>query len=217
MSRGARRGGATTVEGMTRVGGRNAAAAWVVGVLCAGVVAVLAVLALPLLPVGLAWLDGGSQPTSEPAADGDSSGDGMPVECRDLYSDALWGRLVSAEDSLLSPSKEVPTTSPGSLVDALQPTVHFTCDWTSADGTISTTFAEVPTDAGAIAKAALPAEGFECANTKDRVRCTLTVDDRVETIEAGGGLWLSTTQAGWHPSNYVDDTAERVWVESAEQ
>ena len=65
--------------------------------------------------------------------------------------------------------------------------------------------------AGAIAAAALPAAGFACEAREDRTRCTRTDGDVVETIEAGGGLWLSTSETGWHPAGYADATAARVW------
>ncbi len=39
----------------------------------------------------------------------------------------------------------------------------------------------------------------------------LEADGRVETIETGGGLWLSSVEDGWHPSGYIDGTAESVW------
>ena len=33
----------------------------------------------------------------------------------------------------------------------------------------------------------------------------------VETIEAGGGLWLSTSESAWHPAGYVSRTGDRIW------
>ena len=69
----------------------------------------------------------------------------------------------------------------------------------------------VPTDAGAIAAAALPGAGFACEADGDRTRCTRTDGDLVETIEAGGGLWLSTSEQAWHPAEYVRRTGDRVW------
>jgi hypothetical protein len=38
-----------------------------------------------------------------------------------------------------------------------------------------------------------------------------TDGDLVETIEAGGGLWLSTSEQAWHPAEYVRRTGDRVW------
>jgi hypothetical protein len=45
----------------------------------------------------------------------------------------------------------------------------------------------------------------------ERTRCTRTDGDLTETIEAGGGRWLSTSERGWHPSDYVSRIAKRVW------
>ena len=47
-------------EGMAKVGGRNAAFAWIVGLVCLGIVGVLAFLALPLIPATVAWVGDGN-------------------------------------------------------------------------------------------------------------------------------------------------------------
>lgn len=188
--------------------------AWVVGIACAAVVGALVWLAAPLLPASLQFVDQQvNPPTSGPAAgDGGEVATGEPVECRDLYVDALWASLAWTEDAVLTPSADRPATSATGLVDALSPAVRFTCAWTSASGAISTTLADVPADAGAIARTALPALGFACSDVGDRVRCVLDADGRVETIEAGGGRWLSSVQDGWHPAQYASRVADRVWV-----
>ncbi len=198
---------------MARIGGRNAVFAWVVGIVCAATVAGLAFLAMPMIPASFGWVMGTlTSPVSEPvAADEDEAVPGAPAECRHLYGDALWTSLVRARESALTPSTDPPATTATALVDALQPAVRFTCAWSSAEGAISTTLADVPVDAGAIAEAALPSRGFACADHDDRVRCTRTEGDLVETIETGGGVWLSTTQEGWRPSDYASRVAERVW------
>ncbi|WP_295576542.1 hypothetical protein [uncultured Microbacterium sp.] len=198
---------------MTRVGGRNAVFAWVVGLISAAIVAVLVVLALPMLPASLAWL--GEQvngPVSEPQAGDEPGDDDLPAECRDLYSQPLWATLVWAPDAVLTPSRDLPSTSAAGLIDALAPTVRMTCTWTSAEGEISTTLAEVATDAGAIAATALPTAGFTCAAIDGRTRCTRTDGELIETIEAGGGLWLSTSQTSWQPADYPGRVAEAVWA-----
>lgn len=199
---------------MARVGGRNTVFAWTVGVACAAVVGALVWLAAPLVPAGLVFLgEKVNPPTSGPVAgDGDDVASGEPAECRDLYPDALWSSLVWEKGSLLTPSDAAPASSAAGFVDALAPSVRFTCSWTSDAGAISTTFASVASDAGAIARTALPALGFECRDVDDRVRCTLVTDGRRETIEAGGGRWLSSVQDGWHPLRYDDEVAELVWA-----
>lgn len=198
---------------MARVGGRNTVFAWTVGLVCAAVVGALVWLAAPLVPAGLLFVgEKVNPPTSGPVAgDGDDAGDGAPAECRDLYPDTLWSSLVWTEDSVLSPSEDAPTSAAQGFVDALAPSVRFTCAWTSAKGDITTTLASVPADAGAIAKTALPALGFSCDPIADRVRCVLRSEERIETIETAGGVWLSTAEDGWHPSLYVDEIADRVW------
>ncbi len=199
---------------MARVGGRNTFIAWAVGVGCAAVIGVLVWLAAPLVPGSILFVgDQIGPPTSEPAAADDDATGGEIVECRDLYVDALWASLVWAEDAVLSPSTEAPATSATGLVDALAPQVRLTCGWISADGTISTTLADVPADAGAIARTALPALGFACETVAGRDRCVHDADGRVETIEAGGGVWLSTVQDGWHPAGYATRIADRVWMD----
>ncbi|WP_431801787.1 hypothetical protein [Microbacterium sp. bgisy203] len=199
---------------MARVGGRNAFIAWVVGLGCLATVGVLAYLALPMLPASIAWLGtaGRDDATTAPAASGEGKdAGGPPTECSQLYDDALWATLRTADGSNLTPSTDPPVTTATALVTALQPQVTLTCTWHADAGTVSTTFASVPPDAGAIAAAALPGAGFGCETTETRTTCTRSDGDLIETIEAGGGLWLSTSESGWHPSEYVDRTGKRVW------
>jgi hypothetical protein len=199
---------------MARVGGRNTSFAWVIGVLCAAVIGAMVWIAAPMVPQAAVFLgDYFAAPTSAPVA-GDDEQQGPPGECRDLYDDELWQSLVRADDALLTPSTDAPlTVAAGGLVDALTPHVQLTCTWTSAEGTLSTTLATVPTDAGSIARSALPALGFECGAVAERIRCVLDGDGRGETIDMAGDVWLSTVQDGWHPSGYVDAVAARVWQE----
>ncbi|CAN7183174.1 hypothetical protein LJR045_000411 [Microbacterium sp. LjRoot45] len=203
---------------MARVGGRNTSLAWIVGLVCAGVIGVLAWTAAPLLPGAAQFVgDQLNPPTSDPAAgeagEAGDAADGDPSECRDLYANALWTSLVWTPDSVLTPSTDAPASSASGLLDALSPSVRFTCDWTSADGSISTTLADVPKDAGAIATTALPSLGFTCETVDARTRCTREDDGTRETIETGGGVWLSTVQHDWHPANYAARVAERVWTD----
>lgn len=201
---------------MARVGGRNTSLAWVVGLTCAAVVAALAWIAAPLLPGTVQFVgDQLNPPTSDPAAgDAEDAVSGEVSECRDLYADALWTSLVWTPDSVLTPSTDAPESTASGLLDALSPKVRFTCAWTSADGAISTTVADVPADAGAIAGTALPALGFTCEDVDARIRCVREGEDGTrETIEAGGGTWLSSVQDGWHPSGYAQRVADRVWAD----
>ena len=203
---------------MARVGGRNAAFAWVVGVGCLAILGVLAALALPLIPASMTWFgttvdtaQGTSQtaPTSAPVAAGEEGA--LPTECPALYDEALWATMRFTRGAVLTPSKDAPVTTATALVSALSPDVQLTCFWHADAGTVSTTLATVPPDAGAIAAAALPASGFGCETEGERTRCTRTDGDLTETIEAGGGLWLSTSEDAWHPAGYVSRTGERIW------
>ncbi|GEB95534.1 hypothetical protein [Microbacterium lacticum] len=203
---------------MARVGGRNAAFAWVVGVGCLAILGVLAALALPLIPASMTWFgttvdtaQGTSQtaPTSAPVAAGEEGA--LPTECPALYDEALWATMRFTRGAVLTPSKDAPVTTATALVSALSPDVQLTCFWHADAGTVSTTLATVPPDAGAIAAASLPGSGFTCESVDERTRCTRTDGDLTETIEAGGGLWLSTSESAWHPAGYVSRTGDRIW------
>ncbi len=203
---------------MARVGGRNAAFAWVVGVGCLAILGVLAALALPLIPASMTWFgttvdtaQGTSQtaPTSAPVAAGEEGA--LPTECPALYDEALWATMRFTRGAVLTPSKDAPVTTATALVSALSPDVQLTCFWHADAGTVSTTLATVPPDAGAIAAAALPGSGLTCESVDERTRCTRTDGDLTETIEAGGGLWLSTSESAWHPAGYVSRTGDRIW------
>ncbi|MDD7963223.1 hypothetical protein [Microbacterium thalli] len=191
---------------MSRIGGRNVVFAWVVGVVCIAVVGTLAVLTLPLVTTGMGLL-GGSGPAAEATAEGDG-----PDQCRDLYPEALWGALQYTPGAELTASTDAPATTAGAFVDALAPTVRFTCTWSSDIGSIATTVAEVGTDAGSIAASALPGQGFSCSDDGQRVLCTRADGDLIETIEAGGGHWVSTFQTAWHPEGYARRVGNAVFV-----
>ena len=198
---------------MARVGGRNTSFAWLVGVLCAAVIGAMVWIAAPMVPQAAVFLgDYFAAPTSKPVA-GDEQ-QVPPSECRDLYDYELWKSLVRTDEALLTPSTDVPlTVAAGGLVDALAPRVQLTCTWTSTEGTISTSLATVPTDAGSIAGSALPALGYECTAVAERTRCVLEVDGRSETIDMAGDVWVSSVQDAWQPSGYADAVASRVWPE----
>ncbi len=184
---------------MTRIGGRNVVFAWVVGVLCAAVVGTLALLAVPLLTTAGGLLGG----PAAPAEDDATAGPG----CRDLYSDPLWASLNYEAGSELSESTDPPVTSASALVEALEPQVQVTCTWTAPRGTISTTVAEVGSDAGSIAAAALPEAGFSCGEADGITSCTRSDGDLLETIEAADGVWVSTSQQAWQPERYAQRVA----------
>ena len=169
---------------MARVGGRNAAFAWVVGVGCLAILGVLAALALPLIPASMTWFgttvdtaQGTSQtaPTSAPVAAGEEGA--LPTECPALYDEALWATMRFTRGAVLTPSKDAPVTTATALVSALSPDVQLTCFWHADAGTVSTTLATVPPDAGAIAAAALPGSGFTCESVDERTRSKTSINE----------------------------------------
>lgn len=190
---------------MSRIGGRNVVFAWVVGVICIAVVGALAVLTLPLVTTGMGLLGGGSSTQAAEEADG-------PDQCRDLYPEALWAALQYTPGAELTASTDAPATTAGAFVDALAPTVRFTCTWSAEIGSIATTVGEVGTDAGSIAATALPGQGFSCSDDGERVLCTRADGDLVETIESGGGHWVSTFQTAWHPEGYARRVGDAVFA-----
>ncbi len=196
---------------MARVGGRNAIAAWMVGIACVALVGALAFLALPLLPAATGWVGERVEGPSTAAPTPDPTSSEAVTECSDIYGEALWAALRGADGAVLSPSLDAPTTTATAIVTALQPQVTLTCTWTATAGTVTSTLATVATDAGAIAAAALPAAGFTCESASERVRCTRADGELTETIEAGGGRWLSSSESGWHPEDYAARVADAVW------
>ncbi len=205
-----------SVGRVSRTGGRNSVAAWIIGVVCLAVVVTLLVLALPVLPATPGWVRDlfGSEETSEEVVDEPGA---LANNCRDLYADAQWAGLQWTPESALVPSTDAPQTTVPEVTEALDPQVRVTCDWSSEDGTISTTVAEVGSDAGDIIAAGLPEKGFTCTEiteVADRVRCVRSTDEgALETIEAGSGLWVSSLHEGWTPDQYASRIALRVWAE----
>ncbi|OAZ43970.1 hypothetical protein A9Z40_13310 [Microbacterium arborescens] len=190
---------------MARIGGRNVVFAWIVGVICAAVIGALAVLTVPLLTTGMGLLGESGGAGGAAAADG-------PQECRDLYPEALWVTLQYSAGAQLEQTSDAPVSTAVALVEALAPEVRFTCAWTSDAGSISTTVGSVGTDAGSIAASALPAQGFACDERGVRTLCSRTDGDLVETIEAGEGHWVSTSQSAWHPEQYASRVGNAVFA-----
>ncbi|MFS0713022.1 hypothetical protein ABC195_04005 [Microbacterium sp. 2P01SA-2] len=191
---------------MARIGGRNVVFAWIVGVICAVVIGALAFLTAPLVTTGMGLLGaGGDTGGSAAAADG-------PQQCRDLYPEALWVTLQYSPGAQIEQTQDEPVSTAAGLVEALAPEVRFTCTWTSDAGSISTTVASVGTDAGSIAASALPAQGFSCDERGVRTLCSRTDGELVETIEAGDGHWVSTSQSTWHPEQYASRVGNAVFA-----
>jgi hypothetical protein len=200
------------------IGGRQGWVAWPMGVLCAGVVAGLVWLAAPGIPhavqlVGDLLRSGASATAakSEPRPI-QSIGTALTDDCRSLYPDGLWSRLTWQPHTVLDQSQDAPATSAVSVRDALSPDVLMTCSWRDADGgRVVTTLARVDASDIAIAGAGFASQGFACAPSGDGIRCTKTSRAATETHIVRGGMWLATTETGWHPDRYVDGLVGRLW------
>jgi len=204
---------------LARTGGRNSWIAWPAGLICAAVVATLAWLAQPMVPVSIAWMgDMLRAATSPPVAAAVpppistvamAPGD---IDCRTLYPDSLWAELTWTSNVLLSQDLAAPATAVTTLTDALAPSVRITCHW-QADGgrTIVSTLAGVASDAVPIAEASLRGQGFACGVNGDAVACTRTSGDVIEEHTLRAGLWLSSVETAWHPDVYGTRLAAHVW------
>lgn len=194
---------------MARIGGRSTWLAVPAGLLCAGVVGALVWLALPMLPVSIAWVGDtlraatAPQPTpttvATPAQDAAA---GSAVDCRSIYSDDLWNELLWRPGSLLGQSLAAPTTDARAFADAAAAQVAVTCVWRFDGGGIVTTLSRVGADAQAIAEPSLGSDGFACTSSDAALECTRTRDGVVEEHTLRDGLWLVSVETGWHPADF---------------
>jgi hypothetical protein len=200
---------------MGMIGGRNGWIAWPAGLLCAGVVAGLAWLAAPAVPSAILFV-GNTLRNASPTWDDPQAT--VPAEipltadCRSLYPGLMWIALGWNPEVVLAQSTALPATSAASVRDALQPKVRMTCTWrNTAGGSVSTTLATVDAGASGVAEPALAAVGFTCAGSGDGIRCTKTTGTTREDEIVRDGMWLSTTESGWHPPGYTDQLTTRLW------
>lgn len=204
---------------MARVGGRNTWIAVPAGLACVAVTASLVWLSLPMIPVTVAWagemLRNATTPQVEPSP-GDTPARravaGESLDCRALYSDALWNELTWTGRSILDQSFDPPATAVTSLTEVVAPDVILTCAWTNSDGgMVVSTLAVVAADAPGLAEAALRGQGFSCAVGDTGLRCTGTQGDTVESHVFSEGLWLSSTERTWHPDDYAARLEQQVF------
>lgn len=204
---------------MARIGGRSAWIAWPAALLCVGVVGALGWLALPMVPVSVAWagdmLRAATTPQPpEPAAETLATriAAAEPVDCRALYPDRLWAELTWTPDVLLSQSLAPPAGEDTSLIDALAPAVNLSCHWRVPDGRwISSTLASVAPDAAPIAEAALRGQGYSCATDAGALVCARTTGGLLEEHTLRDGLWLASAESDWQPEGYAALLARQVW------
>jgi hypothetical protein len=202
---------------VARIGGRNLWLAVPAGIICAGVVGTLGVLAAPMLPVAAAWVGDSfynathMRPPTTPTGTADRFASSVGSDCRSLYPDNLWSELTWTPDVLLSQTVSPPATGEVALTAALAPSVRVSCTWKAAGGaSIATTVAEVGDGAEAVAQAALSAAGFSCT-TSAGLECTRTQGAVVEEHVVRGGLWISSVETAWHPRDYSSRIVSRVW------
>lgn len=215
---------------MARIGGRNTAFAWLVGVVSLVVVVGLVWLAAPMVPVVFAWtgqvVDGALNPRAAPpsatpsptattteAPSENTGAAGPPTACGDLYPRALWDQLKAAAGTSLDESVEFPPSSVAGLPEALGARVAIGCAWSDAEGTATVTVADVGASAVETAQTVLTATGFVCTPLTDGVRCDLAAGDQTpaETHVIRGGRWLAVVRT--FPGPPFDQAAAeaRVW------
>lgn len=204
---------------MARVGGRNSWIAVPAGLVCLAIVGALVWLALPMVPVTIAWAGDTLRraatpqpaPTSGPTPAEQAIADGG-IDCRTLYPDDLWNELAWRGGSLLNQTIAPPATEVVSLTEALAPEVLVTCEWRLASGGgIVTTLSRVDAGARPIAEAALRGQGFACDAGEAALVCTRTQGAVVEEHTLRDGLWLASVQATWHPEGYGARLDRNVW------
>ncbi|MBA8817634.1 hypothetical protein FHX48_002739 [Microbacterium halimionae] len=213
---------------MAKLGGRNNWLAWPVGLICAAIIGVLVVVALPMVGPSIDWAGSALRgPTVAPrvavepedarlgtvagpveSADPSASVD----ECHSLYTDVLWEELSSRTGGHPIQNDALPTTHATSLAAALGPKVLETCAWNATTtGSIVTTVSEVEGGAQGIAEASLGSQGYVCSEFGDGIRCTKNIDNTREDHVFRDGLWVATQFSAWEPSLYTERVAERLW------
>lgn len=204
---------------MARVGGRNSWIAVPAGVICLAIVGALVWLALPMVPVSIAWVGDtlrratAPQPTASavPTPAEQAIADGR-IDCRTLYPDDLWNELTWRGGSLLNQTLSPPATTVVSLTEAVSPDVLVACEWRlESGGGIVTTLARVGADATPIAESALRGQGFACEGGGAALVCTRVQGRVVEEHTLRDGLWLASVETTWHPEEYGARLDRNVW------
>jgi hypothetical protein len=198
---------------MARVGGRNAWIAWPAGIVCAAVVAVLILLALPGVPgavtfVGDTLRSARSAPTATPEPSPTPA-----ATCGELYTPELWSSLVWSRDNLLT-QRRTPAASTSEAVAASGATVVVTCHWRGRPGqSLETTVSTVTPQGASAVQATLSSQGFGCQVSGDTVHCERTSDGVVEVHDLRGDRWVSSTLTNWMPDGYAAVVASRAFGE----
>ena len=195
---------------MARIGGRNSWIAWPAGLLCAAVVAALVWLALPMLPVSVAWVGDMLRATTSAARR--RAGARRPRDAaRSRRATSTAARCTPTTCGPSSPGRRSaavagrrrrPPTAVTSLTDALAPSRagHLPLAAGRRAARSSSTLAGV----GRRRRARSPTP--RCAVRDSRAQpttrrcvCTRAAGDVVEEHTVRGGLWLSSVETAWHP------------------
>lgn len=215
---------------MARIGGRSTWFAWLVGLVCFGVVGALVFLAVPLAPAIVDWSGSAlrgdldrPRASADPVPDADGGADAQPErpaapgECRELYSEQLWALLSTASGVELSEGADPAPTTITALADELSPSVLLSCSWSTGSGvSVSSVLAEVATDASDAAARTLAGAGFACSPFGLGIRCEgpsgAASADVAEIHTIRDGLWLATIERGWRPPDYAATVEASVWA-----
>jgi hypothetical protein len=216
------------------IGGRRWWLAWPAGIVCVGVVGGLVYLAAPAVP-GVATfafetLQRGFNtppeplPTAKPLA---QIGTALTDDCVSLYPTALWLGLTIDPHTVLSQTQSPPASDVTAALARWHPTVRMTCSWRQGSGgivrtslidlAVSSTGSADASSGDATQRAiaaALAGKGYGCrlsVTTTSLLTCTRAQGTTTDTEVFAGPVWLSTTEAGWHPEGYVDAMVERFW------
>jgi hypothetical protein len=215
---------------VAKIGGRNTAFAWLVGVVALAVVAGLVWLAAPMVPLVFGWTGqvvdsalnprpaaASAEPSPTPTATvpppPEEHRTGAPTACGDLYPRALWDQLKAAKGTSLDESVEFPPSSVSGLPEALGAKVTIGCAWTDAEGTATVTLADVGPSAAATAQNILTVTGFTCTPLDDGIRCELPAGDQsaAETHVLRGGRWLAVVRTFPGPPFDLASAEASVW------
>ncbi len=204
-------------DDVARIGGRSSAAAWLVGVLCTGVIGGLLVLAAPAVPAGVAIAGdilrsaSGTDPQDAPvSATPPPVATAVPA-CRALYPEQMWLELTQRAGGDPVQTAE-PPPAPAGLTAALAPAVRVTCVFEGVNtGRIATTVADVGPAASGVARAALEASGFRCDPFGGGVRCVLDSGGAASEHVIRSGVWLATEFSQWQPDRYTERVAAVLW------
>ncbi len=207
---------------MAQTGGRSTWFAWLVGVVCLGIVAALAWLAVPALPGVSDWISdtlraATTEEEPEPEVivitDEDTGATRtLPAACRGLYPDDLWGLLESTADAELREGEDALAGQSSGLAEMLEAEPVLACEWVVPDGpSVGTRIWQVDAAAAEVADPVFRDAGYVCSANGQRIVCERTRDGVTTQHEIRDGLWVVDVYREWSPPGYYEAVAESVW------